>query len=209
MSKMQFTNRQITQAFSQIEERLIKLSIFVEVINPFFYKYQIIDAHSLNWIIVELIQHVYGQTARCWFDVAKGQYKTISVSEIYKQIKHSQKYNKFSAEQKNSIDEIGKQIKKIQKRYEKRLKNLADKYYAHNEIRTSKQRHKEYETLKISWIKITFLVEQAKNIINGLLKHWEGKEFHFEQTNYQYFREGFWDSIDRKNLKSISHFSKK
>lgn len=200
MSKKPFTTKQITQAFSQIEGRLTKISILVEIINPYFYEHIIVNAHPLNWIIVELIHHVYGQTTRCWFDETKGKYKTISVCEIYKQIKQSQRCKKFSSKQKTSLEDIGKSIEKTRKKYEKRLKNFADKYYAHNEIRTAKQHHKEYETLKISWEEITFLLKKAKSTINDLLKHWDGKEFHYSEGYYQYFREGFWNSIDHKIL---------
>lgn len=204
-----FTTREITQAFSQIAGKLTKISILVEIINPYFYERIFVNAHPLSWVIGELIHHVYGQMARCWFDEAKGKYKTISVCEIYRQIKHSREYKKFSSEQKNSIEGIGKSIEKIRKRYEKRLKNLADKYYAHNEIRTDKQRRKEYETLKISWEKISFLLDQAKNTINGLSKNWDGKEFDYSKGDYQYFQEGFWHSINPKILISMEQFFKK
>lgn len=208
MTKKLFTNRQITQAFSQIEERLVKISILVEIINPYFYERIIVNAHPLNWVIVELIHHTYGQTARCWFDEAKGKYKTISVCEIYNQIKQSRNYSKFSLVQKKSIDAIGKSIEKIRKKYEKKLKNFADKYYAHNEIRTNKQRHKEYETLKVSWDMIVYLIKEAKNIVNNLLKHWGGSDLHYSEGDYQFFREGFWNSINSNVLISMSHFLK-
>ncbi len=209
MSRKQFTNRQITQAFTHIEERLTKLSLLTEIIHPYFYEYSIINAQPLNWVLTELIFHVYGQTARCWFDVAKGGYKTTSVCEIYKQIKHSKKYLKFSTEQKKLFDELEKLIEKIKKKYEKRLNTFADKYYAHNENRTAKQRHKEYENLKISWDYITYLVTQAKIIVNYLLKYWEGRETNFEKNHYQYFSEGFWSAINPKILKLKLHPFKK
>lgn len=209
MNRKKFTNRQITQAFPYIEGRLAKLSILTEIINPYFYKHSVVNAHSLTWVLTELILHVYGQTARCWFDVARNKYKTISVCEIYTQIKHSKKYHKVSAEQKKSFDELEKPIEKIRKKYEKRLKNLADKYYAHIESRTAKQKHKEYENLKISWDNITFLIVQAKAIVNELLKFWDGREANFEEAHYPYFREGFWNAIDQKILKPKSLLSKK
>jgi hypothetical protein len=203
VSRKQFTNRQITQAFPYIEGGLAKLSILTEIINPYFCKYSVVNAHSLTWVLTELILHVYGQTTRCWFDVAN-KYKTISVCEIYRQIKNSKKYHKFSTEQKKSFDELEKPIEKIRKKYEKRLKNLADKYYAHIESRTVKQRHKEYENLKISWDDITFLIAQAKTIVNKLLKFWDGRDADFEETNSQYIGEGFWNVIDKKILKPKS-----
>jgi len=148
-----------------------------------------------------LIHHVYGQTARCWFDEAKKNYKTISISELYKQIMQSKKYKKFSSDQKLAMGKIGQLIEKNRKKYMKKLMTFADKYYAHNEARTDGQRRKEYENLKVFWKNITTLIETAKNITNELYGFWQKKGLYFGEQNYQYFCDGFWETIDSKVLK--------
>lgn len=208
MGRKQFTDKQISRGLQQLQDKLTQLSIFSVIIRPYFFDYVIIDAHPLVWVIVEMIHHVYGQTTRCWFDQANKQYKTISVCEMYEQITKSKKYKKHSLDWEKSFNKIGKEIKKTERKYKKRLSTFADKYYAHNEVRTSKQRHKEFETLKAGWPDIEALILSAKNITTDLIKFWDSRTAHFSEGDYQYFRDKFWHSINSEVLKPASHFYK-
>lgn len=55
---------------------------------------------------------------------------------------------------------------------------------------------------------IVYLIKEAKSIVSNLLKHWGGGVFHYSEGDYQFFREGFWNSINNNVLMSTSHFLK-
>lgn len=56
---------QIGRAFRQVEGRIAILSILIEILNPYFHKYRLINAHPLNLFLVTIIHQVYGLMARC------------------------------------------------------------------------------------------------------------------------------------------------
>lgn len=208
MNSMQYSDMKIAQGLKQLEDKLTQLSIFAVIIRPYFFDYVIVDAHPLVWLIVETIHHVYGQTTRCWFDRANKKHKTVSVCEIYEQIKRSEKYKKKSPDKLKAFNKNEKIIKKMKNKYKKRMSDFTNKYYAHNEIRTKKQRQREFEMLKAGWQDIEDLILSAKNITNDMFLFWKRKEANFRNGDYPYFRE-FWNSINPEVLKPVSHFFKK
>jgi len=195
MNGNDFTDEDISKGFKQIEGRLTRLSILLEIARPYYVKYDFVRSHPLVWMINESMFHVIGQIARCWFDKAKGGFKTISVRELYEQIRRNKKYQGLQSIEKQSFDALGKEIEKYGKKYEKEISTLADKYYAHIEVRTEEEVKREYEDLKIGWKEIEDLIVSAKRVVNEMVKFWEEREANFEMGSYWIFRDQFWNSI--------------
>jgi hypothetical protein len=78
-----FTPKKISNGIKHLVERLSRLSLLMEIIDPYFKK-PLSYSHAIIWIVNELIYHIYGQASRCVFDEYKvTKYKTVSLSILF------------------------------------------------------------------------------------------------------------------------------
>lgn len=209
MPVKKFSDEEITKGFKEIEGWLAQLSIMAAIIKPYYFEYIVKNAQSFDWMLKEFVFHMFGQVDRCWFDRANKDYKTISVCELYEQVKLSKKFEKASVNWKKKFSNMDKQKHVIKRKFENKMRTLAGKYYAHREVRSDEQKLKEYEGVKIGWGDLEKLIKSAKKIINSLLIFWEDRQANFEEPKYKYFRDNFWSVIKPSVLEVRSRSSKK
>lgn len=208
MDKKQFTKRQISDGFKQLEGRITQISIITEIISP-FYTSTVIYSHPLHWIINQLALHVVGQVTRTCFDEHRSpKYKTLSICEIYNQIISSRRYQNFSIEEKRKMSNVKRTINSKKRKYEKRLKKFTDKYYAHLEHRKQKQITREYEKLEFGINDLKKVTQWARKSLNIMRMCWENQSANFAEGQYTYFSEGFRSAIQDEILEPISHLRK-
>lgn len=199
MADNHFSNDDISRSIELLIKKFSKISIFAHILDEYFENGKFIITRKtmpLSMVLSELTFHISGQLSRLCFDKSPRNYKTASICEIYNKIENNSGKGAAKGVKHLARFEAAKNsIKLIEDNYKNKFKLLADKHYAHLEVRTEEEVKADYQIFQTSWVNIKKLIEEAKNILFVINLFWEDTDTDFCDTQYEDFKRRFWNLI--------------
>lgn len=208
MDKVTFTCDEISDSLKRLRERLSEIALLSQIIDPYF-EGVVVARKTIPFVMVinEFVAHIYGQLSGLLFDSASRFYKTISICEIYAQIKqHGPKCCSLGARHEEKFNELENCILEFSSQYREKLKRYRDKHYAHIELQNSDAVKQDYEEIKTSWSEILTMIEVAKEFVNTMLLYWLDETSDFVETCYKDYQSKFWAIINLPDFSSPEAF---